>query len=75
MNNINVTVKVDEIGCTASLNVDLDAQGPDYWEQFDTRGEAIESVMADLAEKIGAQLRQEYDKRDAINQRVKELGA
>lgn len=65
---------MEELGCSASLNVDLDAQGPEFWEQYETRGEGIEALVVLAAEMLGEQLRQEYDQRDVITERVKALG-
>lgn len=75
MSTIQFSVHVQEIGCTAKLNIDLDDQESGFWEQFDTRGEGIEDLITQAAQDLADQLRAEYDKRDAINQRVKELGA
>lgn len=74
MNMIQFQVRIEELDCTASLNVDLDKQTPEFWEQFEGRGEAIAQAVIDAAELLGAQLRQEYDKAAAIKARVQELG-
>lgn len=74
MNMIQFKVHIEELDCTASLNVDLDKQAPEFWEQFEGRGEAIEQAVIDAAERLGAQLRQEYDNVAAVKARVEELG-
>ncbi|URL59583.1 hypothetical protein IM816_05665 [Luteibacter flocculans] len=74
MSTIKITVHASDLGCKLELTGNMD-KNAEFVAQFDSIGEAAEQAVVDLAEKIGAQLRKEYDKRDAINQRVKELGA
>lgn len=74
MSKIKVKVQVEDLGCTLEVSLDM-ASDADFLAQFDTFGEAAEQAVIDGAEKLGAALRSEYDKRDAVNQRVKELGA
>lgn len=74
MSTIKATIQVEDIGCKLELTCDM-ATNAEFIEQFETFGEAAEQAVVDLAERLGAALRAEYDKRDAVNQRVKELGA
>lgn len=74
MSKIKAMIKVEDIGCTLELSIDM-ASNAEFVAQFDTFGEAAEQAVIDMAEELGASLRAQYDKRDSINQRVKELGA
>jgi len=74
MSTIKITVHVAELGCKLELTGNM-AENAEFVAQFDSMGEAAEQAVIDLAEKLGASLRDEFERRDAINQRVKELGA
>jgi hypothetical protein len=74
MSKIKAKIQVEDMGCTLELSIDMESNA-EFVAQFDTFGEAAEQAVIDMAEQLGATLRSEYDKRDAINQRVKELGA
>lgn len=74
MSKIKATIKVEDLGCTLELSVDMESNA-EFVAQFDTFGEAAEQAVIDLAEQLGASLRAQYDKRDAVNARVKELGS
>jgi len=74
MSKIKVKIQVEDLGCTLELSADM-AGDPDFVAQFDSFGEAAEQAVIDMGEQLGAALRGEYEKRDAITQRVKELGS
>lgn len=73
MSKIHFTVHVDDIGCTATLAVDIDDQ-PEYLRQFESRGEAVSQAVMEAAEKLGVQLQAEYATRDIILKRVAAIG-
>jgi hypothetical protein len=74
MSKIKATIQVEDIGCTLELSIDM-ASNAEFVAQFDTFGEAAEQAVIDMAEELGASLRAQYDKRDAVTKRVKELGS
>ncbi len=60
MAKIQFKVRLEELGCVAENTVDVD-DDPEFLAQFDTRGEAIEQAVIDMAEQVAAKLREIVD--------------
>lgn len=71
---IRIIVTDSVLGVRAELELKPEDEGPEFYAQFDSTGEAIAEMLEQAGASLGEKIKDEYDRRDAITRRIEDLG-